>query len=192
MNKYLDGWTAFETVKFLFDFKYESFDAFEEDVRKRQDEVDWLISHEDVQVVSATEYLEELIEKHDEAKMLYEALLANISLALEHKQYEIDLDFLQSGFLLPEDFIGREEIEETEIKFHNYADNTALEHHKCKKRSIAIWLYKIGQDSFSKQVDPSLNAREVLEKRKTNEKNVNKNNYKRLANLLRVKKIVNQ
>ncbi len=164
MNRYIDGWLVEEAVCFAVG-NFESIAQIERTIDNsvvnvsydRDSFPNW--TKEDEKVLAEAE------KALPQAKELLEALYHSVDIAIEHFNFAEKCTYANHGHILPEDLVFEQPAETTEIELYRYQPDIPKEKVKIKKRSFAIWLYKLGEHAMSEKVYPKLNVREVLKER---------------------------
>lgn len=167
MNRYIDGWLCEEAVCFVVG-NYKSIAHIESIIENTPVKVafdgdsfpDW--TKEEESELSRAEIALPL------ARELLEALYHSVEIAIEHFIYSEKCEHANHGHILPEDLIFEQPTEFTEIELYRYIPDTPLKEVKIKKRSFAIWLYKLGERSMSEKACPEIEVRQLLEERELN------------------------
>ncbi|MBJ2128048.1 hypothetical protein JC525_03775 [Alteromonas sp. IB21] len=167
MNRYIDGWICEEAVCFVVG-NYESIAHIESIIENTPVDTafdgdsfpDW--TKEEANELAKAEKALPL------ARELLEALYHSVEIAIEHFNYLEKCEHANHGHILPEDLIFEQPSEFTEIELYRYTPDTPLNEVKIKKRSFAIWLYKLGERSMSEKAYPELNVSETLKESQSN------------------------
>lgn len=147
MNKYIDGWKCEEAIMFALDIFSKSIQDYQNQLE------DLLITNYDLngyEIVDTARDIEVdiIFRKSAQGLNLLEALKLEVNIAIQHYRHTERCNNTQIDRIPPE--------ESTLIELYKYEEKQNIDEIKIKKRSLAAWLYQLGEKDLSEKVDPNL------------------------------------